>query len=457
MRLDRPEIFTTIPVVKFGYISQKQKDRIVVVGEEETFTFSLDDVETAFMPRKYDQISLTCRVQRDPKLVTEAGVTVEVSKIEPNIVKRIVGNITFVEPNEYGLIEEKFFFFWDALVADYRVVTKGDKVTAECIQCERVEQSVFEWRCLKVVLVESVNNNADDEHPLFSTKPKECENINGIEITDDVLIEFNDINITKQFTMVVKNTSADVRKVLSSVFVGDKYGSQLRLISPGRDDSFSLQPGEEKQYKFEAKSRDFGDKNEKFYVRFSGPTGVFKIFRNITVSVHDTDQLHPFIGTGANLSKNTSYTQQVFRRNNSHMIPGTPLRKSANFVKTRFLKWEVPRRLIDMVLDPKSSHNFISETLDSAMPDLKNNLCIKNYGSVFHYLLYLEECEMFHNMRRYDKKGFFKREGEYLSLPVQNIAESRPSLVIGEQNYECSHILQCTQLKFLFFFYLFHF
>lgn len=426
---------------------------IVVDGEDEKFTFSMDDVESTFIPRRYDQISFVCKVQRDPKLLNEAGVTVEVVKIEPNIKKRITGKITHIEPDLHGIIEEKYFFTWDALVTDYRMATVGDKVTAECIQCERCDETVWEWRCLKVVLIENATSHVVDDQRLVLPKLNETANKNGIEMTDYLKVDFNDINLTKEFTMTVKNTADEVQKVLESVFIGNKYDSQLKLLSPDRNTSFFLQPGEEKQYKFEARSKHFGDAQEKFYIKFSGPTGRFKIIRNITVSVHDVEQVHPFMGTGSNLHKNLSYTRRVFSKDTSRAIPGVPLKRSANFVKTKFQHWDVPKRFMEVVLDPKSTPSFISEMLDSVMPFLNEDLNIKIYSRVFHHLLYLEECEMviscsfsvsknmnffneifqqYHNMRKYDKKAFFKREGEYLSLAVQNIAESRPSLVIGE-------------------------
>lgn len=428
VRKQRPEVFSTYLVTKVGFISQKHKGMLVVDGEDEQFRFSLDEVESTFTPRKFDQVSFVCKVQRDPKLLTESGVTVAVQKIEPNISKRIVGKITMVEPNECGIIAEKYFFFWDALVSDYRVVTKGDQVTAECIQCEKDDDFVFEWRCLKVVLVENAAR-ADDNSRQFLPKMRDTENKNGIEITDNIAVEFNDVNKTSEFSIMVKNTSEEAQKVLESVFLGNKSESQLRLISPARNESFFLPPGAEREYKFEARSRYYGDAQEKFYIKFSGPAGSFKIIRNITISVHDTEQLHNFVGTGSNVHKNLSYSQRISRRDVTRAIPGVPIKKTANFVKIKFQQWNVPQRFKAVVLDPKCS---ISETLDSVMPFLRENLNIKNYSPVFHHLLYLEECEMFHNMREYDKKAFFKREGDYLALTVLNIAESRPSLVIGE-------------------------
>lgn len=428
-------MFSTYLVTKVGFISRKVKDVIdvEVEGDDAKQTFSLDDIEATFTPRKFDQVSIVCKVQRDPKLLDEAGVTIEVIKMEPNITKQITGTVTSVAPNQHGLVAEKYLFFWDALVSDYRVVNVGDKVTAECIQCETVESSVYEYRCLKVVLIESVVQ-VENEKQILQPVVKPAENKNGIEISENLTIELNELNETKEFTMLVKNTEKVPQKVLETVFVGKKSESQLTLISPARNHSFDLAPNEETMFKFQAKGRIFGEcPPEKFYIRFSGPAGVFKIFRNIVVILQDVEQVHPFIGTGSNVQKNLSYTQRVARMDATRTtIQGVPVIKTANFVKTKFKSWLVPESMKAIVNDSKNSRSFINETLDSLWPLLKSNLDVTGYSRIFHTLLHLEECEMFHCMRRYDKKAFFKREGEYLSLAVQNIAESRPSLVIGE-------------------------
>lgn len=407
---------------------------VEVAGDESKQTFSLDDIEATFTPRKYDQVTIVCKVQRDPKLLDEAGVTIEVIKMEPNITKQIEGKVTTVLAGQHGIIAEKYLFFWDALVSEYRVVNVGDHVTAECIQCEPAEASVFEFRCLKVVLIESVVQTESEKQMISQPVKKPAENKNGIEISDNLTIELNEIGEIKEFTMLVKNTASVVQQVIETVFVGKKSESQLTLIAPERNHKFDLQPNEETIFKFQAKAKIFGEcPPEKFYIRFSGPAGIFKIFRNIVVILQDVEQLHPFIGTGSNVQKNLSYTQRVARMVGSKTtIQGVPVIKTANFVKTKFKAWTVPDAMLATVNDPKNSRSYINETLDSIWPLLKTNLDVTSYSRIYHTLLHLEECEMFHNMRRYDKKAFFKREGEYLSLIVQNIAESRPSLVIGE-------------------------
>lgn len=388
----------------------------------------MDEVESTFAPRENDRIALFCEVQRDPKLITEAGPTLEIRKIEPPINRNIVGKITSVEQKSHGVIDSNIFFYWDAVDQDYRDVNKDDRVSANIIECECGE---MKYRCLKVVLVEKAPETFMDDSFLIAQRNKEFMNKYGIDVSDGIVIDLNDRDDTKEFTMMVKNVSDKEHKVLENVFIGNKSNSQLELLSPGRNASFFLQPNEEREYKFRATGKYYGEATEKFYIKFSGPLRPFKIFREIKIFVHDTEQAHNTIGTGFNLHKNRSYTQKMFTRDLTGKIPGVPIKRTANFVMTKFDHYDVPESLKRLVLGPFSP-GYINENLDSILPYLRVSLDVKNYNSVFHTLLHLEECEMFHNMRKYDKTSYFKREREFLSLAVENIAESRPSLVLGE-------------------------
>lgn len=74
----------------------------------------------------------------------------------------------------------------------------------------------------------------------------------------------------------------------------------------------------------------------------------------------------------------------------------------------------------------------IHERLDYILPFFSEPLSIKTYVQYFHNLLYLEEIQLFHNMQKYDMdQAHFTSEN--LALEGENIAESRPSLVLGKQ------------------------
>lgn len=338
----------------------------------------------------------------------------------------INGKITSIEPDASGgVIDNEYVFFWDALASDYEDVNINDKVTAECIECEA---DVFRWRCLKVVLKKSASV------PIVLHQNKRTMNKNGIEITDSIEVEFNKRDETKEFTVMVKNTSDINHKVSESHFKGRKSDSQLELISPTRHATVLLKPGEEKEYRFKATSKNYGIAFEEFQFNFTEPT--FQICRFIKVNVIDTQQLHNPMGTGSNKLKNFTYSQEVWNRKSTYvLIPGVPPKKTPNFVAHKFEPFHIPVDPVDLikiVLDPASSRSNICDNLDVELPFLKEDLKLENYNQKFHTLLHLEECTSFHNMRKYDLTSHFTRDNEYLQLEVQNLAESRPSIAIGE-------------------------
>lgn len=416
----------TYSIKKIGYISRKRKNfvEVRIPLDDEIINFNWEKI-SEFEPRQYDRVNLYCEFEHDP--TQEDGPTLEVSRMEPFFSKEIVGTISTIEPNENGMIDKKYFFFWD-LVSQYQDVNKGDRVRAVYIDCELEDDNKCEYRCISVTKIENpserVSNNGHNDNV----------NTNGIEVTDEIVIEFNELHQTKDFSMTVKNTSVNHHEVVRSLFIGNKADSQIELVSPSRFDTFLLSPNEVRHYNFKATSKYYGNATEHFVIEFSGPTQQqFDISRFINISVIDRDHLCNTIGTGPNVRNNRSYTHNVSRMCRTEIIPGVPPKRAPNFVKIRLEQWAIPEEMEEFVYSrPKATRTKLNQDLNTNWPFLTEKLCISNYKKVFHTLLYLEECELFHNIRKYDKYSHFTRENEYLALHIENVGESRPSIVIGK-------------------------
>lgn len=400
------------------------------VGDDTNLIFSLDGITAPFIPILYDRITLICEIQRDVNRFSEDGPVLTVKEIKDPSLKDITGKITSIEEGVRGVIDERYYFDWDALADDYTDVNVGDIVEGECIECEAVNDTVLAWRCLSVKLKQS-KNSCDETNSLPINKA--TANKNGVEITENVFVDFNKTNETKEFKMMVRNTSTNDFKVLKSIFVGSQCDSQLTLISPTSRASFPLKAGDVKEYKFKATSEKFGEARELFRITFSGEsTGTFHIGRYIKVSVHDTERSHPTIGTGSNVHKNYDYTRSVHTTVHSNIIKGSPPTRKINWVCVKFDDWPIPDIFPNIVFNPNSSRCSINDALLIRVPHLFDDLNIDNYSQIFHDLLYLEECEMEHGIRKYDKTSYFTREKGYLALAMQNVTECRPSIVVGE-------------------------
>lgn len=424
-------------IKKMGFVAQKRKEIVTVnVDDGVMLTFCLDDIDASFIPEIYDRVTLICEIQQDENRINDGnGLRLIVRKIEDPSTIKITGKITKIEPEDHGIIDRKYMFFWDALSNDYTVVNEEDHVVADCIECEIVNENVsgncFRWRCIHVTLKKADANSFDGTNSLPINK--DTANKNGIEITDNIEVEFNGIDETKDFKMIVKNTSGNDVRVLGSVFAGNNSDSQLTLVSPTREASFVLKGGAEREYQFKAKSGRFGVAHEGFKVKFTGEsTGTFHITRYIKVTVHDKLRIYPTIGTGSNVHMNVGYANLVLKKERSIVIAGPSTIKAPNFVEIKFDAWNIPSQFPDIVLNPAASRRSIIDALTGHAPHLYDSLNISNYSQVFHDLLYLEECEMEHKIRKYDVTSFFTRDKEYLALAVQNVAESRPSIVVGE-------------------------
>lgn len=137
----------------------------------------------------------------------------------------------------------------------------------------------------------------------------------------------------------------------------------------------------------------------------------------------------------AKRNASTAQTLRLMSRRGD-VVAGISNAPKANFVYRKFKDFRVPDALNQMVLSTKDEAE-IDDQLDIVCPFFTETLSFKTYQKYFHYLIYLEEIYLNFMMRRYDQdRAHFVRQGEYLALRMDNILESRPSLVIGD--YVCA-------------------
>lgn len=408
-------------VRKTGFVAKKLRNHITVNVDDELVHFSLEnlDVVAKFTPELYDRVTIICEMANESKEISN------VRGIKFPTMRRIAGNITYMEPGIQGIIDTKYVFYWSALSESITELNRNDRVTADCVECEIADGNEFQWRC---VLVTIQNQPIDDN----LCENIETMNLNGIEMTENIEFEFNDINETKELTVSVKNTSDEKIQVLENFFISNKSQSQLSLLSPLRKDVFFINPGMLKEYRFQAKSKFFGDSCEHFAITFSGATQRFRIHRPIRISVRDAELKHKTIGTGPNVYCNYNYTKSVSMKDRSNVISGPPAFSTRNFVARKLEKWPVPTRLKNIVFDYTASRSLTLDRLLAAYPHLNNPVTMDTYRETFHDVLYLEECEMEHCIRKFDVTTHFTRENEFLVLAVENVIECRPSILVGE-------------------------
>lgn len=241
---------------------------------------------------------------------------------------------------------------------------------------------------------------------------------------------FTAINDRARQTIQVYNGHAtDAHHITAVRFSTSNVSQQVRLVSPTANHRFTIQPGHSVDYVFEAHAKIFGRCTENVTFQFARNIA---IMRHIHLELNDPTGATPSIGTGANTYRNKTYTHGVWSRKFDSIVPGVNLNERINFVSRHLGTWDVPKDLRSAVLAPHTSIE-IDQLLAVQLPFLGASLTYRTYEKSMHALLHLEEIQQFHNMRRYDRsRAHFQRERDYLALHVPNMAEQRPSLVLGD-------------------------
>lgn len=444
LRHQQPQVFSTSHRSMHGEVIGRRKQFVsILLDNGETEDIDLEAVRTSFVPRTGDLVVLDCVVQADPSFGDMTGQVVEVIGLTPTRAKCEEGIVTSVDADGGGVVGRMYYFRADSVDRQYLLPQKGDRVTVEAIECSM--RSQYAWRCVKVVLMESklrlaegVNQRSGGNPMVNQSEAKDAQekidlkrNKEGLVISEDLHFRLKSIGERQQLSMYIHNQSDKPHKLTSVQFRAGKNREsqpQLSLLRPSINHIFTIQPDQTVEYVFEATGRNFGQCTEDIIFNFGSRV---RIMRLLHLYLDDTTGATPSIGTGLNVYRNRAYTQNVWNRQYD-VVAGVRLNERANFVAVKFGSWEVPQPLRNAVLGQLTNIE-IDERLARLLPFLTDTLTFRTYEQSMHSLLYLEEIQQFHAMRRYDRdRAHFRRENEYLALAVPNMAETRPSLVLGD-------------------------
>lgn len=284
----------------------------------------------------------------------------------------------------------------------------------------------------------SIPTNGERSSALNSHK----ESNHAITVSEDVRCIFSATFQTKRLEMVIKNNIERNMRVLSIDFLGRRRDSQVKLVDPKHDNTaFEIAAHSSQTLVFEVESKFYGESREIFIIKFE----TFRVKRSILVVVCETEaeaeaaraksnnSIVSMLNGGVQKQRQRSryYANQVWS-NRGEVIPGVGLATKRRFLSLRIAFYEVPERLRNAYLT-STSRQEMKDNVENLFPCLKEELNIKNYTIRFQTLVFLEEIEYFVNFRNYDReRAHFTRDGEFLSLTIENLSERRPSLVIGD-------------------------
>lgn len=437
LKTEQPIFFQTHQRNILGLITERKPDSILVDTDYKTMNIHLDSVEIDFMPKEGDRIYVCCNVQSDESFIDKTGEILQEVSIHPArhmkkekcTVKRLYA--------DWGVLNEDVYFTFDVLPAACKL-NLGDVVSADLIECERGE---YIWRCIKLSVLEQVC--VPQVYESNQRMEPRVEN-RAVTVGPDASCVFTS-TFQKQEVEIDCSNNCDRTFRGNIEFLGKKRETQVRLIDPKPGSSLELGPDEKRSIRFEVESRVYGESVEQFVIKFE----TFRVKRSISIVVCESEAEAEAIKQNLSIAKEANsktnvlsggrnlavrsrhYANQVWSTR-SEVIPGVGIASKRRFVAHRIGYFEVPERLRRAYLTSDKKQEML-DNIEQMFPSIKQDLCMNNYVTRFQTLIYLEEIEYFINFRNYDReRAHFNREGEYLSLTIENLSERRPSLVLGD-------------------------
>uniref|UniRef100_A0A182Q6P3 RNA helicase n=1 Tax=Anopheles farauti TaxID=69004 RepID=A0A182Q6P3_9DIPT len=457
-----------------GTVIEKQHDVLTVETDAgDPISINIDNTRMSFVPMLGDYVTLDCVVQLDGEFVDFKGEVLEVVGIEPTRLVSGIGTIIAVEEQEGGEIRAingggTVLYQSECCLPDYRPM-RGDQVEYRAIENKHVRM-----RCISVKLLEAaIQVTASQQHhskgPAAETKPqanyearavdvegggrqnagKESiwQDKHGIRIMGDFDVTLKDGQDRATRTVTIKNESNHQQKILR--MLGPKSVTpQVQLTSPYAHTQSILFPGETVEYVFEITGGGgfFGRNEESCVWCFGGP---FRIGRWFRITIGDVAQAekngNSFFqkggqsgGSSGTFNSKMSYCKKQLALLNMRRAPGTVVAgrgfggTRSNFVYHPLPAYNVPSELYDLMLTTASRAELLS-ALERPPYCLNEELSPANYSRIWNTLIYLEEIRLQIEFRKHDiERGHFTPEDSYLALEVPNVAEARPSILVGD-------------------------
>ncbi|KAL1516540.1 hypothetical protein ABEB36_000447 [Hypothenemus hampei] len=367
---------------------------------------NLDKVSIEFIPYEGDWLECHVKCEVNERALDLSGEVFEVDKITPLRNHIESGKITQWN-GEVGRINQNVFVDSSVLSCGY-IPLVGDKVVVEVIESDQNECC---WRALKV-LPETIGNKMIETKTRIESK--HC----GLEISDCEVI-FDELNENKQVVITLTNLSTeDVFELLSVEAI-------TKGIVPESLKPQSLSPSEKLQVNLACTATTKGLSNEFLQFHFNS----FSIGKFIRFSV-------------GLLLTNQEFRQQKPSINYSNCHTGDKdvirgqRRNATRFSAIRIPEYPLPQKLLNLVIKYGNDWNDpnLIEELKVTKRSLFNDLTSMNYEEKFHTLLHLEEIVNLIHIRQYDQdRACFIQNKEFLMLEIENLAERRPSIVIGDK------------------------
>ncbi|EFA01219.2 RNA helicase Mov10l1 [Tribolium castaneum] len=388
----------------------KRDSRVLTLSPGDIIV-NLNSICTEFIPIEGDWVELDVKCEIDENVIDLNGKIIEINKLLPLRPQVKLGHVTqWDSKNRSGVVDKNIFFDKDSLYCGY-IPVRGDKVIVEIIESN---QAACSWRALKVL---PDHLHFKENKDTLITKEETCyDTHDSVSITDNISLTFTKLGESKLFAMEIESRE-EIQLVCIEI---PRVNGQCRLSTT--IDHYTLKPARPLTIRVECKAKNIGESQELLIFHFE----TFRIKRWISINVAS---YRP-----KNIRESKDVRKEVVSRDKKELIKGQKIRSATRFLPLHMPDFAVPERLFNLITANRNQTSYLKSELERMKPCLATTLNYMNFEDKFHTLLHLDEIHALLEMQNYDQERVcFVKSGEYLLLQIDNLAERRPSVIMGDR------------------------
>ncbi|XP_050076127.1 probable RNA helicase armi [Anopheles maculipalpis] len=421
-----------------GTVIGSENDILIVETDAgDPISVNIDKTRMSFVPAMGDYVTLDCVVQIDGTFVDLKGEVLEVVGIEPARIIADIGTIASSEP-EGGEIRttttNSTVIYQRTILTDYRPKT-GDRVEFKAVENVHVRMRCISIKLLASAIIKTLENE-HTQRPFETDRPNRPSTLwqdkHGICITGDFDVTLKHGEDRTIQNVKIKNESDKPHKIIKMLAPKGEM-PQVRLKNPLVHTQIYVYPGETVEYEFEISGRDIFGRNEESCVWiFNQGLGTFRIGRIFRITVGDSTGDAKKLWGGSNSYCKRQLALLNMRRAPGSVVSGRCFGNRSNFIANPLPSYNVPSELYDILLTTPS-RSEVKNVLERPPYCLNEPLSPLNYSRLMKNFIYLEEIALQIEFRKHDiERAHFTTEDSFLALEVTNIAEARPSIMVGD-------------------------
>lgn len=384
-------------------------------GTVEVIPLTTENCDQDYRPVAHDTIVVHFKLPSEDDEDEEDQATI--SKILPATIQSGAGTITHLD-EAYGVIDEDIYF--TEMDPEYAV---GVYVEYNAVPCKKDD---FKWRCLETTKTEKVDRQKMDQNSQeYVDNEENFKDRNGLSILNREQLSFRLYNINQQaeLNIVFENTGDTPYRLLNLYFY---YDQQRPYIHTKSFRPVIVNAHSKQEVRIFARAKRLTNHTEYAIALFNRD---MCLVTPVKIAV-GSDAMIPRLAVVENQYRaarmkaipdvERPQATQIFR----------VARTAPKFVHLRIKKYPLPELVWQlMCLD---SIEFEARC-DEEFPYMKEPLDPFNYKERLRKMIeiseaYLKKCFLVYEM----KDLRFEKEGKFFCLRLENLAESRPSVLLED-------------------------